>query len=129
VQAEPTGRGIELRTPAERILTRTVVNAAGLYADDVSTDARRRRLHDLSLSRRVRGAGSVETRARQRLVYPLPHTHGLGVHLTKTVHGNVSLGPTACFQDRKDDYEGHRIPIEAFLEPAQRLLPDSRSTI
>jgi L-2-hydroxyglutarate oxidase LhgO len=123
--AESRADGIELATPHERIVAGTVVNAAGLYADVVSSQlgASSFRIYpcrgeyaELAPSKRDRING---------LVYPPPHASGagLGVHLAKTMWGSVTVGPTICYQESRDDYESNRLALEDFVEPAQRLLP------
>ena len=122
--------GDEKSFETETIEARCVINAAGLYADEVAQllGPRPWKIYP------VRGE-YCEIRGQRAelirdLVYPLPRHDGLslGLHLTKTLWGTVLVGPTAAYVDGKENYERDRLTIADFAEDAKILLPELRAS-
>jgi glycerol-3-phosphate dehydrogenase len=125
---EPVAAGVRVYSEAGDIETRCLINSAGLFADEIAgilgSPMVRHRIYP------VRGEYYELVRPKQPwvngLVYPLPHADGLGlgVHLTKTLAGNVLVGPNARYVDDKNNYEKGREPVDQFALGAKALLPE-----
>jgi glycerol-3-phosphate dehydrogenase len=123
-----SSNGVRIESTVGEIEARCLINSAGLFADEIAamlgSKMAQHRIYP------VRGEYCELIRSRQDwvrgLVYPLPHPKGLslGVHLTKTLHGAVLLGPTAKYVEDKNDYEKNRESVERFAEGAKALLPE-----
>jgi len=125
---EPSSGTIRVTSSAGEIETRCLINSAGLFADEVAAMLGSKMAEHKIYP--VRGDYCEIVRAKRDLVcglvYPMPHADGLslGTHFTRTLWGNVLLGPTARYVDDKNDYERNRETVEEFARHAQLLLPE-----
>lgn len=134
VSLEPSGGTIRVGlrigdgedAQAETIEARCVINAAGLYADEVAAMLGNKSWKIYPVRGEYCEIRGARASLISDLVYPLPHAHGLslGVHFTKTLWGTVLVGPTATYVEGKDNYERERLPITNFAESAKALLPE-----
>jgi L-2-hydroxyglutarate oxidase LhgO len=110
----------------ESIEARCVVNAAGLFADEIAAMLGNKSWRIYPVRGEYCEIRGPRSNLINSLVYPLPHRDGLslGVHFTKTLWGTVLVGPTASYVEGKDNYERGRLPIRDFAESAKTLLPE-----
>jgi glycerol-3-phosphate dehydrogenase len=117
-----------LRTAREKVAARVVVNAAGLYADEVARMFGNNRHTIYPCRGEYAELPPSRSQLVNGLVYPLPMPtgHGLGVHFTKNLAGTLLLGPNARYVKRKDDYEDDRAELSSFYHSASRIVPALR---
>jgi glycerol-3-phosphate dehydrogenase len=110
----------------ETIEARCVINAAGLYSDEIAALLGNHSWKIYPLRGEYCEIRGPRTYLINALVYPMPHHHGLslGVHFTKTLWGTVLLGPTAIYVEGKDNYERGRLGVADFVPGAKALLPE-----
>ena len=126
--ADGDGRsGIELRVGGAApmtVLCRSVVNAAGLWAQAVARSLEGLPAAGVPPCHYAKGHYFV-LRGRspfERLVYPLAVAGGLGVHVTLDLGGQARFGPDVTWVDEVDySFDASRAP--AFYEAIRRYWP------
>lgn len=128
ISAEVHNNLTTLRTEREEVQARVVINAAGLFSDEVAAMFG----YDKHTVYPCRGEYAEVIPSRNQIVkglvypLPLPTGHGLGVHFTRTTGGALLVGPNARYRQSKDDYESDRTPLEEFYQSAQTMCPELR---
>ena len=102
IRLEKIEKGYRIFTNKGEFETKCIVNAAGVYADDIHNMVSKRKIHitprkgEYCLLDKSAGAHVSRT------VFALPGKEGKGVLVTPTVHGNLLIGPTATDIEEKE---------------------------
>lgn len=114
----PIGADAAKNTPSEdlQIETRTIVNAAGVYADVFNNMVSERKLSitarkgEYMLLDKTAGAHVSHT------IFQLPNKMGKGVLVTPTVHGNLLVGPTSDDVEDKESINTTAAGLDSLYE-------------
>jgi len=104
---------------------RWVVNAAGLYADDVMHKAGVRPEFKI---RPRRGEYIILDKAdfqltNRTILFPTPSAKGKGILVASTLHGNVIVGPNANFVESKENKDVTDEGIQEIWSGGKKLVP------
>jgi glycerol-3-phosphate dehydrogenase len=113
-------------TSSTSIYASTVINAAGLYADEVASMAGfddykvfpwRGEYYEVSRNKRDLVG---------RLVYPVVSNRypGKGIHFSPRVDGRLFIGPNARLVPSKNYYTQDKTPVKIFQDHIRHLCPD-----
>lgn len=118
--------GDQQESASEWIEARCVINAAGLYADEVARLLGPRPWTIYPVRGEYCEIRGPRAELVHNLVYPLPHHDGLslGLHFTKTLWGTLLLGPTAKYVDGKENYERDRLTPPEFAADVKAMVPE-----
>ena len=125
-RAQVAGDGIVLHAAGDTVLkARRVVNAAGVHAPTLA-----RRFDGLD-ARNIPGEfyakGNYFTLAGRspfsRLIYPVPESAGLGVHLTVDLGGQAKFGPDVQWVDHAEDLQVDPARGLAFYAEVRKYWP------
>ena len=126
VSARVVSDGFEIQADGDVTLTAThLINAAGLHASRVAETIEGLVEDFIPPTLYAKGNYfSLNKRAPfTHLIYPAPHTHGLGVHLTLDMAGAAKFGPDVEWVDQLD-YEVDPQRGDSFYAAIRTYWPD-----
>ena len=120
---EKSGLRFEVVAGKNKFTTRYLVNAAGIYADDISGMVG---INDFHISPR-KGEEFILDKKNEQLVshllFPLPSPTTKGILIIKTADGNPMIGPTSEDCEDKEDLATSEPGFKKVLASAKRMIP------
>jgi len=107
--------GYEIRTSQGNYETKTVVNAAGVYADEIHNMVSEKKMRIVARKGEYCLMDKEAGNYVSHTIFQLPGVYGKGVLVTPTIHGNLLAGPTAEDIDDKEGIETTAEGIETLL--------------
>ncbi len=111
-----------------KVKCRWIINSAGLGSDKIAEymgiDINKENYRLYPCKGEYFSVKSSKSQMISRLVYPPPlkNLKGLGIHVTKSMDGNVRLGPNAFYVEELD-YDVDPDHLESFYKAAREYLP------
>ena len=101
-KVEKTTEGYRVITNNGVFETKYVVNAAGVYSDEIHNMVSKKKLHIVPRRGEYCLLDKEAGNHVSATVFQLPGKYGKGILVSPTIHGNLLVGPTAVDQEDKD---------------------------
>ena len=119
-------QGYIISTREKDFYANALVNAAGLFADEIARLAGIKRYTIYPWRGEYYEMTAGKRNLVKRLIYPAvpPHSPSKGIHFSPRPDGKLFIGPNARRVGSKIDYDTNHTPPEKFLEAARKFIPE-----
>lgn len=120
-----TREGWTVHTNQRDVEARTVINAAGVYADVLHNMVSTHKLHITPRRGDYYLLDKTTDGYAHHTLFQLPGKYGKGVLVAPTVHGNTIVGPTAIDIDDRDGVNTTAEGLEQVMRKAANIVKDA----
>ena len=115
--------GFNIEVAGERFFARAVVNAAGLFADELNNMVSGERFSITPRRGEYYLYDTEYATTFEHTMFQVPGPLGKGVLVTPTIHGNMLIGPNSVSQASKTDLSTTQEGLVDIVERARRTWP------
>ena len=115
--------GFNIEVAGERFFARAVVNAAGLFADELNNMVSGERFFITPRRGEYYLYDTEYATTFEHTMFQVPGPLGKGVLVTPTIHGNMLIGPNSVSQASKTDLSTTQEGLADIVERACRIWP------
>ncbi|WP_018591756.1 NAD(P)/FAD-dependent oxidoreductase [Terrisporobacter glycolicus] len=113
----------EIKTNKEIIKSKYVINAAGVYSDKINNLIGGSEFHIIPRKGEYKILDKSEGYKASHTLFTCPTEKGKGVLVTKTVHGNLLVGPNAQVVE-KDDITTSKSGLKEIMNGGRKSVPN-----